>query len=103
MAEARRVAHADPGAFGAIIARIEEVTVEYLSGQIAAGADAVQLFDSWAGSLSPAQFEQWVIAPTARIVAALRQRHPKIPVIGFPKGAGSQDDVVSLAGQAALK
>jgi uroporphyrinogen decarboxylase len=89
-AEARRAAYADPGAFGAIIARIEEVTLEYLSGQIAAGADTVQLFDSWAGSLSPAQFEQWVIAPTARIVAALRQRHPKIPVIGFPKGAGGK-------------
>ena len=89
-AEARRFAYADPGAFGAIIARIEELTLEYLSGQIAAGADAVQLFDSWAGSLSPAQFEQWVIAPTARIVAALRARHPKVPVIGFPKGAGGK-------------
>jgi uroporphyrinogen decarboxylase len=89
-AEARRFAYADPVAFGAIIARIEEVTLEYLSGQIRAGADAVQLFDSWAGSLSPAQFEQWVIAPTARIVAALCERHPKVPVIGFPKGAGGK-------------
>jgi uroporphyrinogen decarboxylase len=89
-AEARRFAYADPAAFGAIIARIEEVTLEYLSGQIKAGADAVQLFDSWAGSLSPAQFEQWVIAPTARIVATLRERHPKVPVIGFPKGAGGK-------------
>src|SRR5690348_15574363 len=60
-AEARRFAYADPGAFGAIIRRIEDVTIEYLSGQIAAGAEAVQLFDSWAGSLSPAQFERWVI------------------------------------------
>ncbi len=68
-AEARRLAYADPKFFGEIISRIEEVTLEYLSGQIAAGAEAVQLFDSWAGSLSPAQFEQWVIAPTARIVA----------------------------------
>ena len=64
-------------AFGAIIARIEEVTLDYLSGQIEAGAEAVQLFDSWAGSLSPAQFEQWVIAPTARLVAALQERHPE--------------------------
>jgi uroporphyrinogen decarboxylase len=89
-AEARRFAYADPEAFGAIIGRIEEVTLEYLSGQIAAGAEAVQLFDSWAGSLSPAQFEQWVIAPTARLVAALNERHPNVPVIGFPKGAGGK-------------
>jgi uroporphyrinogen decarboxylase len=89
-AEARRFAYADPDAFGAIIRRIEDVTIEYLSGQIAAGAEAVQLFDSWAGSLSPAQFERWVIAPTARIVAELRERHPRVPVIGFPKGAGGK-------------
>jgi uroporphyrinogen decarboxylase len=88
--EARRFAYTDPGAFGAIITRIEEITLNYLSGQIAAGADAVQLFDSWAGSLSPSQFEQWVIAPTARIVAALHERHPKVPIIGFPKGAGGK-------------
>jgi uroporphyrinogen decarboxylase len=50
----------------------------------------VQLFDSWAGSLSPAQFEQWVIAPTARIVASVRERHPEVPIIGFPKGAGGK-------------
>ena len=89
-AEARRAAYADPGGFAAIIAAIEAMTVDYLSGQIRAGVEAVQLFDSWAGSLSPAQFEQWVIAPTARIVAALKQRHPNVPVIGFPKGAGAK-------------
>jgi uroporphyrinogen decarboxylase len=50
----------------------------------------VQLFDSWAGSLSPAQFEQWVIAPTARLVSALKKRHSDVPVIGFPKGAGGK-------------
>jgi len=88
--EARRFAYTDPGAFAAIITRVEEITLNYLSGQIAAGADAVQLFDSWAGSLSPSQFEQWVIAPTARIVAALHERHPKVPIIGFPKGAGGK-------------
>jgi uroporphyrinogen decarboxylase len=88
--ETRRFAYADPGAFGAIVDRIEQMTVAYLSAQIDAGADAVQLFDSWAGSLSPRQFEQWVIAPTARIVAALKARHPEVPVIGFPKGAGGK-------------
>ena len=88
--EARRLAYADPQAFTAIIARIEETTLDYLSRQVEAGAEALQLFDSWAGSLSPAQFEQWVIAPTARLVTALKKRHPKIPIVGFPKGAGSK-------------
>ncbi len=89
-AEARRFAYRDPEAFAELVARIEAVTLEYLSGQIVAGAEAVQLFDSWSGSLAPAQFERWVIAPTARLAAALHQRHPGIPVIGFPKGAGGK-------------
>src|SRR4051794_25181772 len=89
-AEARRLAYADPGAFAEIIARIEAVTLDYLIGQVEAGAEVLQLFDSWAGSLSPAQFEQWVIAPTGRLVAALRERHPDVAVIGFPKGAGGK-------------
>ena len=88
--EARRLAYADPRRFGELIARIESVTLDYLSGQVEAGAEALQLFDSWAGSLAPAQFEQWVIAPTARLVAALNERHPDIPIIGFPKGAGGK-------------
>lgn len=88
--EARRLAYADPVRFGEIIDRIEKVTLDYLSGQVEAGANALQLFDSWAGSLSPAQFEQWVIAPTARLVAALKDRHPGVPLIGFPKGAGGK-------------
>ncbi len=69
---------------------IEQVTVEYLRGQIDAGAEAVQLFDSWAGTLAPREFERWVIAPNARIVAALRETHGHVPVIGFPKGAGEK-------------
>ena len=89
-AETRRFAHRDPLAFAAIIDAIADLTVEYLARQIAAGVEAVQLFDSWAGSLSPAQFERWVIAPTARIVAALATRCPGVPVIAFPKGAGGK-------------
>ncbi len=89
-AEARRLAYRDPKAFGEIIARIEAVTIDYLAGQILAGAEVVQLFDSWSGSLAPAEFERWVIAPTSRIVDALHQRHPDVPVIGFPKGAGGK-------------
>lgn len=89
-AEARRLAYRDPQAFAAIVDALVETTVDYLDGQIEAGVDAVQLFDSWSGSLAPAEFERWVIAPTARIVAALRDRHPDVPVIGFPKGAGGK-------------
>ena len=89
-AEARHFAYRDPKAFAEIVDAVADMTVDYLSGQIAAGVEAVQLFDSWAGSLAPAQFEQWVIAPNARIVAALKARHPDVPVIGFPKGAGAK-------------
>ncbi|MEG3176746.1 uroporphyrinogen decarboxylase [Sphingomonas sp. RB3P16] len=88
--ETRRFAYRDPQAFEEIIAAISASTIEYLSRQIDAGVEAVQLFDSWAGSLSPAQFERWVIAPNAAIVAALHARHPGVPVIGFPKGAGEK-------------
>lgn len=87
---ARALAYGDPARFGALIAAIVELSVEYLSGQIAAGADAVQIFDSWAGSLSPAQYERWVIAPTAELVARVRAKHPSTPIIGFPKGAGGK-------------
>ncbi|WP_395329703.1 uroporphyrinogen decarboxylase [Novosphingobium sp. BL-8H] len=88
--ETRAMAYRDPAAFQEIIQAIVGVTVEYLSGQIQAGAEAVQLFDSWAGSLSPAQFEQWVIAPNAAIVDAVKARHPETPIIGFPKGSGEK-------------
>jgi uroporphyrinogen decarboxylase len=87
---ARAMAYRDPAAFQAIVDAIVAVTIEYLSGQIAAGAEAVQLFDSWAGSLAPDQFERWVVAPNAAIADAIRARHPGVPVIGFPKGAGSK-------------
>ncbi|MBO9498348.1 MAG: uroporphyrinogen decarboxylase [Novosphingobium sp.] len=86
----REYAYRDPAAFQAIVDAIVAVTVDYLSGQIEAGAEAVQLFDSWAGSLSPAQFERWVIAPNAAIAAEIHRRHPGVPVIGFPKGAGEK-------------
>jgi uroporphyrinogen decarboxylase len=89
-AEARRYAYRDPVAFQLIIDAIVDLTITYLSGQIKAGVDAVQLFDSWSGSLSPAQFETWVIAPTIQIVERLRARHPDTPIIGFPKGAGGK-------------
>jgi uroporphyrinogen decarboxylase len=89
-AEARRLAYGDPALMRELIDRIVDCTITYLLGQIEAGVEAVQLFDSWSGSLSPLQFEEWVIAPTARIVAELHERAPDIPVIGFPKGAGGK-------------
>ncbi|WP_423141353.1 uroporphyrinogen decarboxylase [Parablastomonas sp. CN1-191] len=88
--DTRAMAYRDPAAFQAIIDAIVRVTTDYLVGQIEAGAEAVQLFDSWAGSLAPAEFERWVIAPNGAIVAALRTRCPGVPVIGFPKGAGEK-------------
>ncbi|MCZ4341813.1 uroporphyrinogen decarboxylase [Sphingomonadaceae bacterium G21617-S1] len=89
-AETRRMAYRDPQAFGAIIAALVDATADYLSKQIEAGVDAVQLFDSWSGSLAPREFERWVIAPTVELVKRLHARHPQVPVIGFPKGAGGK-------------
>lgn len=87
---ARKMAYAEPERFAAIIDAIVDATVPYLIGQIDAGVDAVQLFDSWAGSLSPQQFARWVIAPNRRIVEELRAARPGVPIIGFPKGAGAK-------------
>jgi uroporphyrinogen decarboxylase len=89
-AEARQLAYLDPAKMDSILDIVSRITVDYLSGQIEAGVDAIQLFDSWAGSLSPAQFEQLVIRRTAWIVSELKRRHPDTPIIGFPKGAGGK-------------
>jgi uroporphyrinogen decarboxylase len=86
----RAMAYRDPPAMQAMVDAIVAVTVDYLSGQIEAGAEAVQLFDSWAGSLAPDEFERWVVAPNAAITAAVKSLHPGVPVIGFPKGAGAK-------------
>ena len=88
--DTRALAYRDPAGFQAIIDAIVTVTVEYLIGQIQAGAEAVQLFDSWAGSLAPSEFERWVIAPNAAIVRQLKAKVPNVPIIGFPKGAGEK-------------
>ncbi len=88
-AEARRMAYGDPQGVQELIDRIVRMTIDYLAGQVAAGVEAVQLFDSWSGSLAPAEFERWVIAPTVAIVEGLRAR-VQVPIIGFPKGAGGK-------------
>ena len=74
--------------FEALLARITVATIEYLSAQIEAGAEVVKIFDSWAGSLNGEAFEKYAVAPCAEITAAVKARHPGIPVIGFPREAG---------------
>jgi uroporphyrinogen decarboxylase len=81
-------AYRDPAGFAALIGKITEATIVFLSLQIEAGVEAIQLFDSWAGVLSEAEFERWVIRPTQQIVTALRQRFSETPIIGFPRGSG---------------
>lgn len=81
---------ADRAAFSALIERITEATILYLSAQIEAGAEVVKLFDSWAGSLMGQDFDDFALAPTRRIIAALKERHPGIPVIAFPREAGER-------------
>jgi uroporphyrinogen decarboxylase len=81
-------AYRDPEGFDALIDLLAEATIKYLTGQIEAGAEVVQLFDSWAGILPEPAFLRWVIEPTKRIVAALKLRFANYPVIGFPRGAG---------------
>lgn len=88
-APARLAAYRDPENFARLIELLVDVSTDYLSGQIQAGAQVVQIFDSWAGVLADDQFRRWVIAPTARMVRQLKAKHPGVPVIGFPRGAGS--------------
>ena len=76
--------------FHALIDRITQATVEYLAAQIDAGAEVVKLFDSWAGSLKAADFDDFAIAPARRIIAALKARHPDTPVIAFPREAAAR-------------
>jgi uroporphyrinogen decarboxylase len=81
-------AYRDAGGFAGLIDAIGAATFDFLSLQIDAGVEVVQLFDSWAGALNPDGFERWVIGPTRRLVEQLKHRFPQVPVIGFPRGAG---------------
>ena len=87
-AATRGMAYADPMLFEALIERLTEASIDYLSAQVDAGAEVVMLFDSWAGVLSPALFREHVIEPTRRITAALKAKYPGLKVIGFPRLAG---------------
>ncbi|MDB2423180.1 MAG: uroporphyrinogen decarboxylase [Paracoccaceae bacterium] len=80
----------NPDLFQRLIDLLTEATIDYLSKQIDAGAEVVKLFDSWAGSLKGRDFDRFALAPTRRIVTALKARHPNTPVIAFPREAGEK-------------
>lgn len=86
---ARHWMFGDPQSFDKLIDTITAGTIHYLSRQIEAGAEVVMLFDSWAGALTPPMFERHAIAPARKIAEALAEKHPGVPMIGFPKGAGA--------------
>lgn len=88
--KARLMAQTQREAFAQLIDQLVEISAHYLCSQIEAGANCVQIFDSWSGALSESEFETWVIEPTRNIVGAVRAKHPDIPIIGFPKGAGAK-------------
>lgn len=81
-------AYNDPAGFGDLIDILTQAVTDYCRMQIDAGAEVIQLFDSWAGVLDHTLFARWVIRPTRLIAEALKDSHPHIPVIGFPRGAG---------------
>jgi uroporphyrinogen decarboxylase len=87
--KARALARRDPDGFEKLIDLVAEATTAHLMAQVEAGAQVVQLFDSWAGVLPEPEFERWCITPTLRVVEALRAAHPEVPVIAFPRGAGA--------------
>ncbi len=76
--------------FEALIDRITEATIDYLSKQVEAGAEVVKIFDSWAGSLEGEDFDRYALEPAKRIISELKARHPGLPVIAFPREAGER-------------
>jgi len=89
-APARLFAYRQPKLFASLIERLVEASAAYLLRQLAAGAEAVQIFDSWAGVLPPGEFERWCVAPVAAVVAKVRAKAPDAPIIAFPRGAATQ-------------
>ena len=102
-APARLFSYRHPEAFADLIDKLADASAAYLIRQIEAGADAVQIFDSWSGVLDEASFERWCVRPLARIVEQVAARYPETPIIGFPKGAGTgYDGYRSATGVTAL-
>jgi len=98
-APARLFAYRHPQAFARLIDILVAASIDYLVGQLDAGADALQLFDTWAGTLPPQEFAKWSIAPTQRIIAGVRAKKPGTKIIGFPRGAGGNlPDYVEATG-----
>ncbi len=87
-AKVKTLAYGQPEKFAKLINHIVEATADYLIKQASAGAEALQIFDSWAGALDPHGFQYQSIEPTKKIVAKIKAVHPTIPIIGFPRGAG---------------
>ncbi len=87
-AAAKTWAYGNPELFQKLIDLLVEATIQYLTRQIRAGAETVQIFDSWAGSLPPSQFERWCVDPVRRIIQGVSSNCPGVPVIAFPRGAG---------------
>ena len=86
---ARRFAYGDPDGFAELIDKLVDASASYLVRQLQAGADAVQIFDTWAGVLPADEFQRWCVDPTARIIAKVRGHVPGAKVIGFPRGVGT--------------
>jgi len=86
--DAKRWAYEEPASFARLIALLVDVSAEYLSRQVDAGAQILQIFDSWAGGLADDAFAKWSIAPVTEIIRRVKADHPGIPIIGFPRGAG---------------
>ncbi len=102
-APARMWAYRDPDGFARLMDMIVEASATYISGQIKAGAQAVQIFESWAGVLPDGEFRRWVISPTQKLVAAVRASHPDVPIIGFPRMSGPMyQDFLAQTGVDAL-
>lgn len=98
-AHVKRFAYTDPMGFGRLIDILVDATITYLSAQVRAGAEVLQLFDSWAGVLSADDFQRFVVTPTRRITSALKAMHPLVPIIGFPRMAGlNLESYVDAAG-----
>lgn len=89
-APARMMAYRHPEAFAKIIDVLVESSIRYLLAQLEAGANTLQIFDTWAGVLPPAEFARWSVEPTRRIVEGVRAKVPDAKIIGFPRGAGAQ-------------
>ena len=94
----KRWAFSDPDGFGELMDRLVSATVDYLDQQVQAGAEALQLFDTWAGALPEVAYRRWCLEPIAAIARAIRDKHPSVPVIAFPRGSGMLYETVAKSG-----